>query len=223
MHKVLGLFLFLLSITLTAQVGIGTTNPQATLDIFTVDPSNPDVTDGILIPRVDEFPTTNPGANQDGMLLFVTGNGSIDKGLYFWDNSMPNWVSFLTTSAERINDLLDGKSDLVGSSLFIGIGAGANDDENDNRNIGIGFQALQANENSLSNIAIGWNSLNASESGGSNTVVGESALRYADYSLYNVAVGKDAMRNAGNNISRSVAVGVEALREAQSNASVAVG
>lgn len=223
MHKVLVISLFLVGASLSAQVGIGTTNPQATLDIFTLDPSNPAETDGILIPRVDEFPTTNPGVNQDGMLLFITGSGSIEKGLYFWDNSIPNWVSFLTASAERINDLFDGKSDPAGSSIFIGIDAGTNDDENDNRNIGIGYRSLQANETSLNNIAIGWNSLNASESGGNNTVVGESALRYADTSLDNVAVGKDAMRNAGNSISRSVAVGVEALSEAVSNASVAVG
>ena len=37
---------------LNAQVGIGTTNPQAMLDVVASDPANPTAKDGFLMPRV---------------------------------------------------------------------------------------------------------------------------------------------------------------------------
>lgn len=224
MHKVLGLFLFLLSVTLSAQVGIGTTNPQASLDIFTVDPTNPSDRDGILIPRVDEFPITNPGVNQDGMLLFITGNGSIEKGLYYWDNNIPNWVSFLTASAERIDDLLDGKSEISGSSLFLGMEAGENDDENNNRNTGVGFQALTSNSVSPENTALGHRALSSLQSGvGGNTAIGERALESTTVGRHNVAIGYRAMANTGPDARRSVAIGYQAMSETNGGAGTAVG
>lgn len=223
MHKVISLLFFLLSVTLVAQVGIGTTNPQASLDIFTLDPSNPSETDGILIPRIDEFPATNPGVSQDGMIVFVTGLGSINKGLYYWDNSIPDWVSLSTTTTERIDDLIDGKSEASGSSLFIGIEAGENDDGSNNQNVGIGFQSLRSNEDGLNNVAVGWRSLNASHSGNGNTAVGSSALRFSENGTRNVAVGRDAMRDGADDISNNVAVGVNALYSIEVDNAVAVG
>ena len=37
---------------LVAQVGIGTTTPQAMLDVVASDPANPNAKDGFLMPRV---------------------------------------------------------------------------------------------------------------------------------------------------------------------------
>ena len=76
-----------------AQVGIGNTNPQATLDISATNSATPSNEDGILIPRIDEFPAVNPGAAQDGMMVFVTGNGTPTEGFYYWDNGTTSWVS----------------------------------------------------------------------------------------------------------------------------------
>ncbi len=76
-----------------AQVGIGTTTPQATLDIPASDAVAPTTEDGILIPRIDNFPTTNPTLAQDGMMVFVTGNGAPTKGFYYWDNTTTNWIA----------------------------------------------------------------------------------------------------------------------------------
>ncbi|MEM0518687.1 hypothetical protein [Aequorivita flava] len=59
-------FSLLFSISLHAQVGIGTTNPKSALDITASDSADPSNTDGILIPRINRFPTTNPTADQDG-------------------------------------------------------------------------------------------------------------------------------------------------------------
>ncbi|MCT8340670.1 tail fiber domain-containing protein [Flavobacteriaceae bacterium TK19130] len=81
-----------------AQVGINNTTPQSSLDITATDVSNPSNTDGILIPRVDNFPATNPGASQDGMMVFATGNGTPTKGFYYWDNTSSSWLAMAGSS-----------------------------------------------------------------------------------------------------------------------------
>ena len=106
--------------TLSAQVGINTTNPEVLLDIRSSDQINPDNTDGILIPKIDDFPATNPTAAMDGMMVYATGNGTPTKGFYYWDQAITNWVN--VRGIERIDDLIDGKSDNDGtndgSSIF---------------------------------------------------------------------------------------------------------
>lgn len=76
-----------------AQVGINNTDPKAILDISSSNVATPANTDGLLIPRIDEFPVTNPGADQDGMMVFATGNGTPSKGFYYWNQTTTAWVS----------------------------------------------------------------------------------------------------------------------------------
>jgi hypothetical protein len=76
-----------------AQVGINTTDPNAQLDIRSSNQATPSNTDGVLIPKADEFPVVNPIAAQDGMLLFITGNGIAIRGFYFWNQMTANWNS----------------------------------------------------------------------------------------------------------------------------------
>ena len=87
----------ILSYTTNAQVGINTTTPNALLDVPASSVASPSNTDGILIPRVDDFPSTNPAAAQDGMMIFVTGNGVPAKGFYYWDNAGTAWVTVAGT------------------------------------------------------------------------------------------------------------------------------
>lgn len=89
-------FLISFSNCLNAQVGIGTTNPYSQLDIRASNQATPQNNDGILIPKVDNFPTTVPTVNQDGMVVYATGNGTPTKGFYYWDNALLNWVVFST-------------------------------------------------------------------------------------------------------------------------------
>ena len=63
---------FIFPVFIFGQIGINTTNPKAALDIKASNPSTPNNQDGILIPRVAVFPSTNPTADQNGMLLFLT-------------------------------------------------------------------------------------------------------------------------------------------------------
>ncbi|WP_405573776.1 tail fiber domain-containing protein [Winogradskyella sp. Asnod2-B02-A] len=83
-------FLFILSVA--AQVGVGNTNPQAQLDISASSTSSPANDDGILIPRMSNFPSA-PGATRDGMLIFYTGTAADGKGFYYWDQTITNWIS----------------------------------------------------------------------------------------------------------------------------------
>ncbi|WP_435579842.1 hypothetical protein [Gilvibacter sp.] len=77
----------------TAQVGINTLSPNASLDIPASSLTTPSNQDGILIPRIDEFPATDPTLAQDGMLIFATGNGSVSRGFYYWNQAGTNWVN----------------------------------------------------------------------------------------------------------------------------------
>lgn len=92
MKKLIILLCFIIGQSLIAQVGIGNTNPQSKLDISASNTTAPANTDGILIPRIDNFPASNPTATQDGMMVFYTGIARSGKGFYYWDNSITDWV-----------------------------------------------------------------------------------------------------------------------------------
>ncbi len=81
-----------------AQVGIGNTAPKATLDIQATNQSNPSNEDGLLIPRINAFPTSDPGADQDGMLVYLT----TDNTFYYWENSVSEWIPLYSKSTTVI-------------------------------------------------------------------------------------------------------------------------
>ena len=96
-------FTLLVVSSLQAQVGIGNTDPKATLDITVADPNNPLNTDGILVPRVNTLTFTGLSADQDGMLVFYTGTGASGKGFYYWNSTPPNWI-FLSSGGKNTLD-----------------------------------------------------------------------------------------------------------------------
>ncbi len=231
------------------QVGIGTTSPNSSLEIVSSNQAAPSNTDGLLIPKVDEFPAINPGGAQNGMLVYATGAGIPAKGFYYWQNVPPAWIPI--QSIERINDLLDGKSDIDGSndgsSIFLGISAGLNDDSSHNKNIGIGYQAmrdvvgtdvnnpegnnniavgyqsLRLNTSGYQNIGVGSFTLDANTSGINNTAIGHNALTANDTGLRNTSIGQSTMvsNTSGSN---NTAVGGQTLTANTTGSSnVAVG
>jgi hypothetical protein len=76
-----------LSTFVNAQFGIRTQDPKAVVDIRASDPNNPSNQDGILIPRIDQFPSPSPTAAQTGMLVYLTTTDS--AGFFYWDNA---WI-----------------------------------------------------------------------------------------------------------------------------------
>lgn len=92
------LLLFSFINLLQAQVGIGTTSPNATLDIRSSNQATPANTDGILIPKVDAFPLINPAATQQGMLVYLTTTVGIKlPGFYYWDATTISWIGINST------------------------------------------------------------------------------------------------------------------------------
>ena len=76
-----------------AQVGIGTTTPQAMLDVVASDPANPTAMDGFLMPRVSSL-TQDFQATAVGTMVFYngptgTGHGNMKNTVYFYDGN--NW------------------------------------------------------------------------------------------------------------------------------------
>lgn len=94
MTKVLcaGVALLLFSFQSYCQVGINTYDPKAQLDITIENPAAPGPTDGILIPRISDFPVQNPTTAQHGMMVFLTTQkGNISPGFYWWNSSLGKW------------------------------------------------------------------------------------------------------------------------------------
>jgi len=117
-------FIFLIlfiSLNTYGQVGINTTNPNAVLDIRSSNQATPSSIDGILIPKADNFPTVNPTINQDGMLIFITGNSIPSRGFYYWDNTSTSWV--LIAGVSSGGNTLDQAYDQGGVGLGKNINA----------------------------------------------------------------------------------------------------
>lgn len=99
MKKIYSLFvaLFFCNTALFAQVGIGTTSPDSQLDIRSSNQAAPANNDGILIPKVDVFPATNPTVAQQGMLVYLTTSTTFlattrQPGFYYWNNPTSDWI-----------------------------------------------------------------------------------------------------------------------------------
>jgi trimeric autotransporter adhesin len=94
MKKLLVFLLFVLILQNGfSQVGINTTSPNAQLDIRSSNQATPSNTDGILIPKIDAFPITNPTAVQTGMMVYLTTTSAgKSPGFYYWNNATTSWL-----------------------------------------------------------------------------------------------------------------------------------
>ena len=217
--KTIFLFVIILLNTFAfAQVGINTTTPNATFEIAATSTSSPSNTDGLLVPRVNTFPVTNPTADQQGMLVYLTTTVGINlRGFYHWDNPATKWIAMASsgtsTSWELLGNTVNGTTDFLGSTnnadvVFKrnGIESGRIADTNTsygvsslianttgNNGTAIGFQSLYNNTTGTSNTANGAQALHFNTNGVGNTAIGRVALYNNTTGNFNTAVGRNAM------------------------------
>ena len=120
------LLLILLVTNLTfAQVGINTTTPNAQLEIKSSSEIAPAPTDGLLIPKVNVFPATNPTVAQQGMLVYLTTTvGTNQPGFYFWDSATTNWKPITgATSGGTLDQAYDFGGAGLGKTITADAGA----------------------------------------------------------------------------------------------------
>ena len=126
MKHLYSLVIALFTISTFSQVGIGTTTPKAQLEVVATNSDNPFPIDGILIPRLNNFPNVEPGQDQHGMLIFLAKPVNQQAvGFYYWNNTDRKWKSFIadagssnfykegtTQSPNNINDVIFRKGNV---------------------------------------------------------------------------------------------------------------
>ena len=177
--KLKGLLLLIVLIcgksAVAQNVGIGTTTPNAVLDIKAGNPTAPTNNDGLLIPRVDTFPVANPTALQNGMMLYLSAVAGINQpGVYCWNNNSTRWDKLQTNAGWS----LLGNAGTNPATHFIGT-----TDDNDlifkrnnivsgrisNSNLAFGAYALNNNAGGFCNAALGTGALTNNTAGFHNT------------------------------------------------------
>lgn len=198
------LIFFLVTVNMAiAQVGINTTVPNAQLDIRSSNQATPSNTDGILIPKVDAFPATNPTAAQQGMLLYLTTTVGTDlPGFYYWDNATTDWIPIGNNNNNNWN--LSGNT--VSGTEFIGttnnfplkfrvnnVSTGLLDNQNDN--YAFGENALSQTSPGIQSIAIGTSAgLNQQSTAFGNVFIGHQSGENNTTGLRNTFIGLRAGR-----------------------------
>lgn len=195
-----------------SQVGINTTTPNAQLEIQSSNQAAPANTDGLLIPKINTFPATNPSAAQQGMLVYLTeAIGSNTPGFYYWDNLSVSWISIgdtINSSGWKLNGNSISGTDFLGTTN--------NQDLNfkrDNIEAGfigasqtaLGIEALISLTSGGGNNAFGLNALRNNSSGSSNNAFGNDALSLNTTGSFNSAFGNFSLKN--NSASNNTAFG----------------
>ncbi len=205
--KILIVFSLITSITVNAQRGIGTSNPNADA-ILELKSTNK----GFLLPRVSLQSTSSPSplsAHVAGMTVYNTATiADVSPGYFINDGT--KWIEVISKGYQY-----------NGNSIFIGPESGTVN--TGNRNTGFGYQALKENTTGTTNVAIGHMALKDNTTGYRNTGVGDLALFTNTTAFQNTAIGSTAMYNntTGN---ANTAIGASSLQSNQTGGyNVAVG
>ena len=228
-------FLFFLRISsLCAQVGIGTTSPNASsmLDITSTN-------SGLLIPRVALVSTADVTTIASPITsLLVYNSGFAPNGYYYWNGSV--WVqlavgtnadwSLTGNSGTSTATNFIGTTDDVDIVLkrfniragFIGNPVGATSTTLNVKNTTFGANSLLNTAAGYRNTAIGSNVMTANTSGSRNVAIGDTALTSNTSGIENTAVGAGALfSNSSNN--SNTAVGRNALTVSTADYNTAIG
>jgi trimeric autotransporter adhesin len=182
------------------------TTPNAKLDIASSNASNPSNTDGVLVPKINVFPATNPTALQQGMLVYLTTAVGIKlPGFYYWDNNTITWVGIQSTSTSTTANAWNtlGNSSNIDGTHFIGnvdnvplnfrvnnLTAGRVDHLL--FNAFYGDRAGKSNSIGFNNNAIGSQALTLNTTGNSNNAIGFASMYNNVSGSNNTALGSSA-------------------------------
>lgn len=138
MKNIFTAFLLFIPYFAIAQTGIGTKNPQATLDIASK-PVDLSVVDGILPPRLTGNELKNKdniyGNNQNGTLVFATSSASpttpktievVKSGYYYYDATAEKWLAFKSSADNQTTTNLITNPINVITSTVNGISSSTN-------------------------------------------------------------------------------------------------
>lgn len=243
-------YLLLLWITAIgySQVGINTTMPDALLDIKSSNQATPANTDGILIPKIDAFPATNPTAAQNSMLVYLTTtSGTNQPGFYYWDNATTTWKglggsigwgltgnagtnatsNFIGTTDDKDivfkrNNIKAGLINSASNNTALGVST-LNANTTGSENTAIGKDALTANTWGSYNTAIGYQTLTSNTTGDANVALGINALKSNTIGKYNIALGNNALTNNLKG-EYNIALGISALpNNTNASRNIAIG
>ena len=176
---------------------------------------------GFIILNIGEGNTTNNFNNINwtngehflNVQVNVNGNGLVDLGTTkFMAVPYAKHAETAGNISTKIDDLSDGKSDVNGSSLFIGLDTGLNDDGTSNRNVGLGYRALYLNTNGNDNTANGHQALRNNSTGNFNSANGTSALFFNTIGNYNTASGYRSLYNNTEGVDNT-SIGAFSLNE----------
>jgi len=200
-----------LTVKADGNVGIGTTNPQADLEV-------------IGDARVSSLAGTGTrmvvaDANGDlGTQAIPSGGGTADEivdadgdtKIQVEESADEDIIRFDVGGTEHW--VMDGarlEALNNGSSVFIGEDAGAADDLIDNRNVFVGYQSGMSNTGGRFNTGLGFGALKNNTSGTNNIALGPYCLFLNTTGGGNVAIGEGNLFN--NNGAANTAVGKGAL------------
>ena len=196
MRKAL-LFIVILTSPMFGQVGIGTTSPNAALDITATN-------DGLLLPRIALNNTTTATVTTPTVseLVYNTATaGDVTPGFYYWDGT--KWVRLSISSSTSSNDwALLGNAGTTAGTNFIGT--------TDNQDLIFKRNNIQSGKISTTNTSLGVNSLAPATSRNRNTAIGTEAMYLNVNGDDNTAIGYQALRTGTDGV-RNVAIGNNTL------------
>jgi hypothetical protein len=192
MKHIFTVFILLFTISTQAQVGIGTSTPDASAQLEVSSTSK-----GLLIPQIaltGSSDATTIASPASSLLVYNTATTSDVLPGYYYNSgttSSPVWLRLNTgcvpyTGASSEVDL--GAYDLTVNGLTVGKGSG-----NFSSNTAIGVQALDSNNTGSNNTASGYYTLVSNIDGIGNTASGSQALAANTTGSYNTASGSQAL------------------------------
>ncbi len=214
---IFAVLLFLATLTIQAQIGIGTTTPAASskLDITST-------TSGFLAPRMTTSQKNAISSPATGLMVYQTDSTA---GFYYYDGTSWNLLALSTSGVPysgAIGAVNLGAYDLTVNGLTVGHGGGGLSSNTaigyealftntiGDENTAYGYQALYSNDTGWQNIANGSSALYSNTTGSKNNATGYQALYSNTTGWQNIANGSTALYSNTTG-SKNNATGYQAL------------